>query len=91
MKKTNIQKQILAFVFMVLFTGIYANAETIIRKVNIVYIGNSITAATYLETTPPKAAAEYLMDEGYLVNILTVESVVIQRSIFCLPVERSIS
>ena len=68
MKKTNIQKHILAFVFMVLITGMYANAETIIRKVNIVYIGNSITAATYLETTPPKAAAEYLMDEGYLVK-----------------------
>lgn len=38
------------------------------RNVNIVYIGNSITEATYLETSPPQVAAEYLMDEGYLVK-----------------------
>ena len=68
MKKTIKYRCILSLILASTTAGLSVAAETIIRKVNIVYVGNSITAATYLETTPPKAAAEYLMDEGYRVK-----------------------
>lgn len=69
MKKSIMYKCIIALVFIITTIEIYGKTnDAVIRKVNIVYVGNSITAATYLETTPPRAAAEYLMDEGYLVK-----------------------
>jgi len=68
MKRVIKHKHILALFLVAILAQVNVCAETIVRKVNVVYIGNSITAATYLVTTPPKAAAEYLMDEGYLVK-----------------------
>ncbi|MCD8164685.1 MAG: GDSL-type esterase/lipase family protein [Bacteroides sp.] len=46
----------------------FLKAEQCSGKVNIVYIGNSITEARNQDPTPPKAAAEYLMAQGYIVE-----------------------
>ncbi len=56
MKTTNILLLFLA----ILTIGIRTNAQTPQQKVNIVFIGNSITAAK-----PPQYTSEYLMQKGY--------------------------
>ena len=47
------------------------------KKINVVFVGNSITEATYLKITPPERTTVYLDSLGYDVQSVIVEKVVI--------------